>query len=107
MPHRPARRCTCGRRATETPCPACRAEQLDRLRQTHPDAGQRGYTWTWRRLAAEAINAHPWCERCGSTYDLTGDHRDPTKRTDLTIHDIAVLCRSCNTRKGGPRRHRR
>ena len=48
----------------------------------------------------------------GTTEDLTVDHRDPnTKgRTDLTLADVDVLCRSCNARKGrrgaGARRKR-
>jgi 5-methylcytosine-specific restriction endonuclease McrA len=52
-------------------------------------------------LAAEAIRRQPWCSACGTTVDLTGDHIDPNKRTDLTLDDVQVLCRRCNSRKSG------
>ena len=91
--HRLCPRCT-----TTVPhpglCPRC---QRNRGTTT-----QRGYGHTWQKLARQARAAHPYCANCGATGDLTVDHRDPTTRgrTDLTLADVDVLCRTCNSRKG-------
>jgi 5-methylcytosine-specific restriction enzyme A len=68
---------------------------------TRPSAHRRGYTRRWQALAATAIRRHPWCEDCGSREDLTGDHRIPLSLGGLTVPgNVAVRCRSCNSRKG-------
>ena len=61
----------------------------------------RGYNLKpWRELRAQAIAAHPYCAACGSTSDLTGDH---LKYPALTLSDVRVLCRGCNTRDANER----
>ena len=54
------------------------------------------------RLSAAAIQAQPWCSACGATTDLTADHLDPLSKggVAVTLADVRVLCRSCNSRRG-------
>jgi len=64
----------------------------------------RGYGAAWQKLARQAIRNHPWCTDCGTRGSkdnpLTGDHlRWPA----LTLNDVEVVCRRCNSRRG-PRR---
>jgi 5-methylcytosine-specific restriction enzyme A len=67
-------------------------------------AAQRGYGPAWQRLAARAKAAQPWCTHCHSSHDLTVDHIDPSsKHKRLSLNDVQVLCRSCNSSKGGRR----
>jgi 5-methylcytosine-specific restriction endonuclease McrA len=44
----------------------------------------------------------PWCEYCGATTDLTGDHRIPRSHGGVarTVDDVIVACRSCNSSRG-------
>ena len=108
MPIGPPTRCRyCGSRGRAV-CPKCQAkvdaDKLARLKAENvgrPASGRRGYDAEWRRLSKEARERQPWCTFCGATENLTGDHIDPTKRTDLTLDDVQVLCQPCNTAKGG------
>jgi len=100
MPFAPPSRCRkCGTRGASL-CARCSRQGLVRLRAEHPDSGRGGYDAAWRKLALEAIARQPWCSICGATDDLTGDHIDPRKRTDLTLADVRTLCRRCNSRRG-------
>jgi 5-methylcytosine-specific restriction protein A len=73
-----------------------------RLEQRRGSSTQRGYDSRWRRLAADAIHRHPYCTICDSTVDLTADHIVPLSQGGTnTMSNIRVLCRSCNSRKGG------
>lgn len=68
-----------------------------------PSASRRGYGKTWQRLSALAISLQPWCSRCKSTNDLTTDHRAPLAlvgERELSLADVDVLCRKCNSSKG-------
>ena len=57
-------------------------------------------TAAWKRLAAAAKAAQPWCSICKATDDLTVDHlRYPA----VTLADVRVACRSCNGRDGALR----
>lgn len=80
-----------------TRCPSCeRAHERQRGTPT-----QRGYTYAWSRIVAEAIEAQPWCSVCGATADLTGDHIVPLSRGGSNDRaNCRVLCRSCNSAKG-------
>jgi hypothetical protein len=47
------------------------------LPQARPDlrrVGKRGYGAARQRPARAVIAAHPWCELCGASSDLTADH---------------------------------
>ena len=69
---------------------------------------QRGYTWAWRRLVAEAMRKQPWCSACGAIHDLTGDHIIPVSHGGTNQPaNVRVLCRTCNSSrqdKSKPRR---
>ncbi len=87
----------CGRLTRGTRC----AEHVKARERRRGTPTQRGYDATWRRLRGSAIAYHPWCERCGATTDLTGDHIVPLVRGGMNSPDnIRVLCRSCNSRRG-------
>ncbi len=59
-----------------------------------------GYDSKWRRLSKRARQLQPWCSDCHSTEDLTADHlRWPA----LSLADIDVVCRSCNSKRGAIR----
>jgi len=60
----------------------------------------RGYDHNWRKLSKLARSLQPYCSRCHATTDLTCDHlRWPA----LTLQDVDVLCRRCNSIKGAVR----
>src|SRR5436190_8331841 len=65
-------------------------------------AHARGYTQQWKRVAKAAIAAHPYCAQCGATDDLTADHITPVVKGGKSVmRNVQVLCRSCNSAKGG------
>jgi 5-methylcytosine-specific restriction protein A len=69
-----------------------------------PDCGR--YDAEWRRIRAQAIREHPWCQVCkhpGSPDNpLTGDHITPHRAGGRNVRsNVQVLCRACNSRKGG------
>ena len=77
-------------------CPECLARRRGKT-------AERGYDHQWKRFARQVIRMSPRCARCGSTRDLTVDHIDPATRgkSRLTLNDVQVLCKPCNSRKGG------
>lgn len=78
------------------------AEQVRNASRTH-------YKGEWARRSRDARRRQPWCgctdtshghgEPCGARSDLTADHVVPRSLEG----GVAVLCRSCNTKKGGRR----
>ena len=99
-----ARPCLDCRRATRngSRCPTCAAAFRARRDQQRGTRTQRGYDNRWMRLSAEAIRLQPWCSECRATVDLTADHIDPLSKggVAVTVADVRVLCRSCNSRRG-------
>lgn len=88
----------CGRPTSGSRCPA---HQRDYERRRGTPA-ERGYDKAWRALVANAISLTPWCCECGSTDDLTGDHIVPLSKGGRSVaSNVRVLCRSCNSSKGG------
>ena len=61
---------------------------------------QRGYGGAHQRRARATIAAHPWCEVCGATEDLTADHVTAIANGGDPLGPLRVLCRSCNSRRG-------
>ncbi|WKK26556.1 HNH endonuclease [Streptomyces olivoreticuli] len=90
-------------------CDAHQAEWQARQDRIRGSATQRGYGSAWQRTRAPVLAAHrrqygDWCHGWGvpahAASDLTADHVVPKSRggTD-TPGNLAVLCRSCNSRK--------
>ena len=68
----------------------------------------RGYGTSWRKLSERARRMQPWCSDCGTDEDLTTDHSpEAWRRHDaglpIRLSDVAVVCRSCNGKRGKAR----
>ena len=91
MPNRPCLDCN---QPTNngTRCPRCQQTLNARrwARRTH-------YHGNWRKTSRDLRAQQPYCSQCGATQDLTVDHITPRTTTD----GLDVLCRTCNSRKGG------
>jgi 5-methylcytosine-specific restriction endonuclease McrA len=85
-------------------CPDCQREHNQITSRRRGSSTRRGYDTHWQALARRALTLHPVCSTpgCGATHDLTVDHINPATRGqgELTLADVQVLCRSCNSRKG-------
>lgn len=92
---------------------ASRCEECKRVQDRHdrparvevkPSSTERGYDARWRRLSERARKLSPICEDCnrpGTPDDpLTADHLIWPART---LADVAVVHRSCNSRRGARR----
>ena len=95
----------CGILADQHRCPTHLAiwqtKQEQYRSKTRPSTNKRGYDNAWRRIAKAAITARPWCEYCGAATNLTADHIIPLARGGTSeATNVAVLCRTCNSRKG-------
>jgi 5-methylcytosine-specific restriction protein A len=64
---------------------------------------ERGYGAAHQRRARAVIAAHPWCQECGTTENLTADHVTPIANGGDPLGDLQVLCRSCNSTRGNTR----
>lgn len=89
---------TCGE---PSDAPRCAEHTTDtRIRK---DKGQAAYDPVWRRLSIKARKMQPWCLDCRSADNLTADHIIPKTVAPELVHSIenlAVRCRSCNSRRG-------
>ena len=106
MPLRPC--IDCGR-----PSPGSRCDDHARTveyRRTRTKRVRRPYTWAEQRRRARVIAAWrtehgDWCpgwRRPGhASVDLTADHDLPVAAGGAEDGPLVVLCRSCNSRKGG------
>ncbi len=90
-----------------TPSPTTRCPE-----HTKPDlrgtATQRGYDSTWAALSRRARRLQPFCTDCGTLDDLTVDHTPEAWRRRerglvIRLRDVAVVCRSCNSKRGRAR----
>lgn len=97
----------CGEPTSSARCPDCATTyQPNRLPKTSPRA--RGYTTAWDSLSRRARRLQPFCSDCYTTADLTTDHlpgawQKAETGKPLTLADIAVVCRRCNSRRGATR----
>lgn len=78
-------------------CPRCPKHEQEYQRERN--RRRTHYKGQWRKTSQAARRAQPFCSRCGATADLTADHVQ-ARSLDAGVD---VLCRSCNTRKGGER----
>ncbi len=101
MPYRPC--LICGEPTGESSyCQQHRRPDRNAPRKT------RGYDEPWIRLSKRARRMQPFCTDCGTTNDLTTDHTPEAwarKNAGLPIRltDVAVVCRSCNSKRGAAR----
>lgn len=87
----------CGRLSDRNRCVSHRPVPK---RKPKPSPSRRGYDKTWRLLSKTARALSPICADCGATIDLTADHlRWPA----LSLDDVEVVCRSCNSARGARR----
>lgn len=89
----------CGELSDRNRC----AEHRPRDGRRHRGEGHSNDDPVMRSMSERLRKAVRFCERCGSTVDLTADHVIPkTVRPDL-VHEplnLRVLCRTCNSTKG-------
>lgn len=90
---------TCGTPSSHTYCPDHRPrdQRANHRRDTT--------TASWRRLAALAKHAQPFCQLCGTTTNLQVDHSPRAwariaLRLPVNLCDVSVLCGPCNSRAG-------
>ena len=98
----------CGVPCPATRCSLCGADRQRLLDQRRGHAAARGYDAAWRVLAARARRLVRHCDDCGSRDDLTVDHlpgawEKRARGERLTLADVSVCCRSCNSRRGARR----
>ncbi len=87
----------CGEPTPAPRCSTCQAEQDQRRGGAHA----RGYTRKWERRAADVKRQQPACVVCGTTDDLTVDHRIPKAAGGTDAREnLATLCRRHNSAKG-------
>ncbi len=79
---------TCGR---PSPGPRCRTCRAARKRVRNNNAA----------TARAVVQSSPRCADCGSTRDLTSDHVRPLARGGSNAGPQRVLCRPCNSSRGG------
>lgn len=94
----------CGELSENTRC----AEHDTRPAEIKTSSTSRGYGTTWRKLSERARRLQPWCLDCGATNDLTTDHSPEAWRRHsaglpIRLADVAVVCRSCNAKRGRAR----
>ena len=89
----------CGDISQSTRCTECQRD----YEAVRGSGSSRGYGSAWTKLSKRARLAQPFCLWCGTTEDLTTDHivalANGGKRTGLTLADVQILCRPCNSKK--------
>lgn len=103
-PLRPCLDCQTPTRAAR--CPSCRTARAHVVPMASSSA--RGYDGQWRRLSERARRLQPWCSDCHAINDLTTDHSPAAWQAraagrPITLDLIAVVCRSCNSKRGAAR----
>lgn len=98
---------TCGEPSPATyctehaPAPSPHAERRGSARK-------RGYDTAWDRLSTWARRCQPFCSDCGTTENLTTDHKPSAwarkaAGKSLRLRDVDVVCGPCNARRGSSR----
>lgn len=96
----------CGELSPDSRCPEHRIR--DTRKRQRPSATRRGYDAKWQRLVSQAIRLQPFCQDCGATEDLQGDHKPEAWRRKaqglpIRLQDIAIRCGTCNRNAGAAR----
>lgn len=87
---------SCGELSSSTYCEAHEPRRDRSDKSTRASAHRRGYGRKWQALSREARRLQPWCSDCGTAEDLTADH---LVFPALTLRDVDVVCRSCNSKR--------
>lgn len=90
------------------PSPSSRCDDHELPARAKPSAHARGYDSTWTDLSVRARRLQPFCLDCGTTEDLTTDHSTEAWQRraagkPVRLEDVAVVCRSCNGKRGAAR----
>ena len=96
----------CGELTDASRCPSCHtASETARNRGRGYRAKDAEYDSTRRRLSARARRMQGYCSVCGTTQDLTTDHKPSAwqrkaQGKPIRLEDVDVLCRVHNSRAG-------
>ena len=98
----------CGEPSDETRCVEHRIEHRRQRDEHRGSAHERGYTSAWSRLSVKARKLQPFCLDCGTTTNLSADHKPEAwqrvaEGKPLRLQDIDVTCRDCNAARGSSR----
>jgi 5-methylcytosine-specific restriction protein A len=100
----------CGEPTDGTRCPECRTA-TSRYRHK-PSPENAGYDKAFRRLSKRARSLQPFCLDCAhpgsrdnplTCEHLPGSWEKRERGERLTLSDVAVLCRECNSKRGPQR----
>lgn len=94
----------CGTLSERPRCP----DHDQRPAEVKTSSTARGYDTAWRKLSERARRLQPFCTDCGTTNDLTTDHSPEAWQRHnaglpIRLADVAVVCRSCNGKRGRAR----
>lgn len=95
----------CGTLTRDRHCPEHTLAEKQRRYIKDQAAGY--HTQHWHRLRRQAIHLHPYCDDCGSVYDLTVHLRSELQGNHhaAALADCTVLCRSCHGTRDARRAH--
>ena len=111
MPSKPLRPCAnrgCPNAGTvRGMCPEHAIQREAQYEQGRGTAAQRGYDVKWRRIRAQFLKFHPYCENHPLEASVDVDHRI-SKRDGGTDEwsNLAALCHSCHSKKTSAQDHR-
>lgn len=103
----------CGEPGTATRCQECQKSYGPQRHKPKKPFNQRGYDAAFVRLSKKARRLQPWCLDCQHTGSpdnpltcehLPGSWEKRARGERLTLSDVAVLCRSCNSSRGPQRK---
>jgi 5-methylcytosine-specific restriction endonuclease McrA len=100
-----ARRVTVTRPNPEIPAYGDYAPDVERMKPKCSDPTKRIRNAD-AAACANQVATSPSCSCCGTTEDLTADHRRPVSRGGTAADGLTTLCRRCNASKGRRRRCR-
>lgn len=98
----------CGEPSDETRCEDHRIDHRVAKDERRGSAQSRGYDAAWQRLSKRARKMQPFCLDCGTTANLSADHKPEAwqrvaEGKPLRLTDVEVVCSDCNARRGSSR----
>jgi 5-methylcytosine-specific restriction protein A len=95
---------SCGAISPNSYCAEHTPKKIDKRRGRQRSHAGRSYAWDNLSRRARKLQDH--CRDCGTYADLTADHLPSAwhkiliTKKQLTLWDIEVVCRSCNSKRG-------